>query len=161
MVELSNFLFSKYFIYHIQTRIQYRDKFDNKHMLYGEIITNLQDIFYFVLFHIYIHTRSRSHVCLLDNYKEIEKVSIKFKYLDLPKIHYVLIERLNKFVYNSDASMVRKFRRNNEASQKSFRDKETSENCYGLKELNQSTTRDLDLTREKLNCSNYESKSSK
>jgi hypothetical protein len=56
--------------------------------------------------------------------------------------------------------MVRKFRRNNEAPQKSFRDKETSENCYGLKDLNQSTTRDLDLTREKLNCSNYESKSS-
>jgi len=54
-------------------------------MLYGEIITHLQDIFYFILFHIYIHTRSRSHVCLLDNYKEIEKVSIKFKYLDLSK----------------------------------------------------------------------------
>ena len=63
------------------------------------------------------------------------------------------MKTLNKFVYNSDASVTKKFRRNGESSRKFTRDEDIPENSYSLKNLQETLVRENDSNKERIKCS--------
>lgn len=118
-----------------------------------------------------IDTNLTITICYMDRHSLFYKAyftSFYFTFIFIPAfiiifIYVIIIRKLktlNKFVYNSDASVTKKFRRNGESSRKFTRDEDIPENSYSLKNLQETLVRENDSNKEKLHYSRCESKSS-